>query len=773
MTPAHPAPTQDFPIASYRLQMRGDMDFAAVEALIPYLRELGISHLYLSPIFTAAPGSTHGYDITDPNQIEPALGGREGFSRLARAAQMAGLAIILDIVPNHLAFVLDNPWLRDVLRHGSDSPYARHFDIDWSGPLYLPMLDATFETKLDGGEVTIASAEDGPVLRVGPLDVPLRPDDTATGYDAATDFAALHDAQHWRLVPWETERDRLAHRRFFNVTSLIGMRVEDAAVFEDMHRLVFELCAAGEVQGLRVDHVDGLADPAAYLDQLAARVGPGIPIWVEKILSGDERIPEGWPVAGTTGYEAGRAIARLLTDADGWDQIRADWQAETGEVAPGGDHAYARQMTELKPWILSQELAAELHQLIGLAEAALRDVPSQDAGPEALREALEALLVEMPRYRTYFTAGDPRAEDVALWQAVTDRAADRLRTDGVLRWLAEHIATGDSDADHALRVRFQQVAGALIAKSHEDTAGFRHTAYLAANEVGAEPDEPVLDAAGFADHCAERLARQPWGLTLTSSHDTKRSEDARMRLVALSHLPDAFSALRADAAAALPTLPRGEVADQDDGAPLAPNRLWYLVQCAIALWQPDRENLPERLAEHMVKALREAKQITTWPYPDEDAEEPVLALARDLMLRWQTSPPEALTRIVARAESLSLCQLALKCLMPGVPDIYRGCEGTAFSLTDPDNRRPIDFAEMARLPQKTGLAGAKSRLLRELLAERRANPRLFETGRCEIRADSDGFTLIRRSESGSLRLTLYPTAPRDLAVVVETAPEHA
>ncbi|MBU2360085.1 MAG: malto-oligosyltrehalose synthase, partial [Alphaproteobacteria bacterium] len=392
--------------ATYRLQLREGVTFAVAQEYLPHLAANGISHLYLSPIFAAQTGSTHGYDVIDPNTIEADLGGDAGFAALAAAAQAAGIGIILDIVPNHTAFSLENPWLRDLLRHGTDSAFAPHFDIDWAERLLLPFLTEPFDALVDKGEVTLDRAADGPVLCVGDLAVPLDP---ATVKEGA-DLRDLHDAQVWRLVPWQRERDSITHRRFFNVTGLIGMRVEDDAVFEDMHRKVFDLVDAGLVQGLRLDHIDGLADPAAYLDKLRARV-PATPIWVEKILTGDEALP-GWDLAGTTGYEAARQIARLLTDGDGHARLLAAWQDQTGRSGTFHDALIAA-----KNEVIRQDLAAELQQMIGLAGAAAV-AAGDEQGQEALREAVMALLVAFPRYRTYLAGSDNAPGDIALMQRV-------------------------------------------------------------------------------------------------------------------------------------------------------------------------------------------------------------------------------------------------------------------------------------------------------------------------------------------------------------------
>ena len=730
--------------ATYRLQLRDGVDFAEARRYLPHLTANGISHLYLAPIFRAQAGSTHGYDVIDPNVIEPDLGGDAGFDALAQAARQAGIGIIIDIVPNHTAFSLENPWLRDVLRHGTDSAFAPHFDIDWSDRLLLPFLTDTFEGLLEAGKVSLDREADGPVLRVGDVAVPVDPATVAAHGD---DLAALHDAQAWRLTPWQRERDSITHRRFFNVTGLIGMRVEDEAVFADMHRKVFDLVDAGLVQGLRLDHIDGLADPDTYLDRLKARVGD-VPIWVEKILTGAEALPD-WGIAGTTGYEAARQIARLLTDGEGHAQLLAAWQAQTGRTGSFHDALIAA-----KHEVLRQDLAAELQQMIGLADAAAR-AAGDEQGQEALREAVIALLVAFPRYRTYLAGADNRREDVALMQAVADEASRDLRTDHVVRLLTDCILTPATPEAARLQVRYQQVTGALLAKSHEDTAGFRWNAYIAANEVGADPDDVTVSDDDVNDWLADRL---PTALTLTSSHDTKRSEDARMRLVACSHLPGDLIALVDDSA----TLPGAEA--------VRPNTRWYLVQSALAIWgAPEMET---RLHDHMTKAMREAKRVTNWTYPDEAAEARVLTLIPRLAARWRAAQPDALHRLIALGQRLSLIQTALKIAMTGVPDIYRGCLGAHFALTDPDNRRPVDLDALMRLDGAEGFAGDKARLSRRLLTLRQADPAFFDQATCTVARDDAGNVTLTRA-LGDRRLVIRCDLSADSPVTIrDSAAPH-
>ena len=714
------------PLATYRIQLRDNVDFAEIERHLPYLSGLGVSHLYLSPIFAASTGSTHGYDITDPTRVDPALGGREGFERLARAAIGRGLGIILDIVPNHTAFTLENPWLLDVLRHGPDSRYARHFDIDWqAGPLVLPFLPEPFEKMLADGAFSL---RDG-FWCFGDVQVPLA-DDSAPQDDLRT----LHDRQHWRLVQSDMERDSITHRRFFNVTSLIGMRVEDPAVFDDTHALILDLVRAGLVHGLRVDHVDGLADPAAYLDRLHKAV-PDTPIWVEKILVGDEAMPPGWPVLGSTGYEAARLIARLLTDPQGIERLDALWREATG-IQTG----FREELTQAKLAVLDNELAAERRQLRDMAAAAAEGSQDIEAGPETLREAVTALLVAMPRYRSYVTdrAGD---EDRALLARLADDAAQGLRSRATVDLLAGLMADPPTDAARRFVVRFQQVSGALLAKAQEDTAGFRWTRYLAANEVGAEPDEPCV---AEAEANAFLAARQPGAMTLVSTHDTKRSADSRMRIAAISHLPEAFADLDR-AAAALP---------QAEG--VEPRWRWYVVQSALAIWHDDPA-IRDRLASHIEKAMREAKLTSFWTNPDEAAEAAVKALADAVLDQWR-EPPPALTALLGRGRALGLAQLAFQMLMPGFPDIYRGDEAELLALTDPDNRLAVDWHVLAWEPAP----GSKAGWTRALLALRRESADFLARATARIEVADGTLRLIREGGGQRIVVELRPgPAPAD------------
>lgn len=720
--------------ATYRLQLRCGVGFDEAAAQVGRIAALGASHLYLSPIFTASEGSTHGYDVTDPSEIDPVLGGRRGYERLAAAARAAGLAIVLDIVPNHTAFAVGNPWLRDVLRLGSGSRFAPLFDIDWSrGRMTLPWLTEPFEAALGRGALEIAEGDDGPILTDGSVWAPLAPG-TAPGAALWRDpdaIRAAHEAQPWRLAHWEIERDGVTHRRFFNITGLIGMRVEHDEAFEAMHALPLELVRTGLAQGLRVDHIDGLADPAGYLRRLREAAGPA-PVWVEKILTGDEALPD-WPVEGTTGYEAGRAIARLLTDAEGLARIDADWRAATGR-----EGSFADVLRAAKSEVMRNELAAELHALIALGRAAAEAAPEIETGDEALREAVMALLTAVPRYRTYFADREAREEDRVLMAAVVEKAVEGVRSDAAVRFLGALVTEARTDAARAFRIRFQQVTGALLAKAHEDTASFRWTRYLAANDVGAEPDEATLDAAGFEAWMGVAGSGR---LTLTSSHDTKRSEDSRARLMAMSHDPGAFAALWAAA-------PPAAGATED--------LRWYVLQSLLAIWEPGAPDLAERLVGHVEKAVREAKEATNWTHPDPVFEAAATGFARALAQDWGAAPPEPARALIARGEALSLCQTALKMLIPGAPDIYQGCEGVFLALTDPDNRRAPDWDALARIEDADGPSGRKARLTGTLARLRRERADFFSCADARIETRDGALRLTRTNGRDAVCAVIRP-----------------
>lgn len=732
--------------ATYRLQLHRDFTFAAAQALVPYLAELGISHLYASPIFAAVPGSQHGYDVTDPNRINPELGGAEGFERLHETLRQYGLGLILDIVPNHMAASPHNPYWMDVLEFGRVAPAARLFDIDWEhGRILLPVLGDPLQASLDAGAVTLrADYEAGRLLAVtyGENAYPLSTESAAalladasreepalrdaayawmelaagnlapatiararatlgvvlpSGREALAarlgraDLPALLDQQHWRLAWWRTAADDLNYRRFFNITELIGVRVEDPEVFTATHALVFDLVRAGKVDGLRVDHIDGLMDPARYLVDLRRAVGADVPIFVEKILERHEALRD-WPIEGTTGYERLNDINGLFIDEAGWRAFDADLRARNLLVGTP-----AERIAGAKRDVLQASLVTEIDTLTRLAREGLDEaMRAADLTETALRRGVVALLVHCPVYRSYATAKHHAPEDEAIWDAIAGsiaQAEDPLTT-AAASLLLDHVKAPRSESDRLFRLRFQQVSGPAMAKGFEDTELYRNVTLLSANEVGADVERPWRTPDELhARHVARARAKACDFIPL-ATHDTKRGPETRARLDALSFMPERWLAFLARAEAlCAPLRPsaNGRIVPDDIDFRL-------IQQTLLAAWPIS----PERMETYLTKALREAKRHSSWETPDAAYEEACLGFARFLIAAPEAAEFRgALIGVLADIERaaclVSLAQTILQLTLPGTPDIYQGTELPDHSLVDPDNRRPVDWTERQAL----------------------------------------------------------------------------
>jgi (1->4)-alpha-D-glucan 1-alpha-D-glucosylmutase len=605
--------------ATYRLQLGPGMGFAQARALVPYLRDLGVSHLYLPPSFQAREGSTHGYDVVDPGRMSEELGGEAEFTALAEAVREAGMGIVLDIVPNHMA-------TDDANRYWTDPELRpKFFDID----------------------------------------------------------------------P-ETGR----HRRFFDIDHLAGVRQEDPEVFAATHELALRLVRDGTVDGLRIDHPDGLADPAGYLERL--RAGGAEHVWIEKILDPGEHLRD-WPVEGTVGYEFLDDVAALFVDPAGEIPLTALWEQLSGDARPFGAWAAEAKIEQARgPFAPDVEWLRRLWP---------------DAG-----EDLEAKLAALPVYRTYIR-DEPAPEDLEV-----------LEEAGIAQWLLS--------APPEFVTRFQQTTPPVMAKGVEDTAFYRYVRLLALNDVGGDPGRFGIDVAQFHAANAERAERFPHNLLITQTHDTKRSGDVRARIGALSEMPDAW-------VAAVRRWLEATEALVSDGAPDAVERL-LIFQTLAGAWPIE----PERLEAYMEKALREAKAHTNWIEPDADHEAAVKRFCRalyehDAFLADFEPFAEELARVGDRA---GLGQLALKLTVPGLPDIYQGDELLALSLVDPDNRRAVDW-ERRRVLLDAVRGGAaptaetrKLWLIHRLLALRERRPEAFAGSYEPVDAGPDVCAFVRGGE---------------------------
>lgn len=751
------------PIATYRLQLTPSFGFERALAVVPYLAGLGVSHLYLSPVFEARAGSTHGYDIIDPTRLRSELGGEAAFVRLSRTAAELGLGLILDIVPNHMAADLRNPWWHDTLRYGPASQFASYFDVEWDsesarraaggvgavgGRVVLPVLGRPLDEAIAAGELRLVE-EPEPVLEYLGSRYPVAP-----GTWLAEPLKKVLDHQFYRLAYWRDAGAAVNYRRFFDINDLVAVRVDDPLVFDATHELVLRLVSQGLVAGVRVDHVDGLTNPAAYLSRLRTALDERAPsgerplLYVEKILADDEELPPEWPVDGTTGYEFLNDVLRVFVDPAGFEKIE---HASAPTLDDAGD--FGAGATACKASAATTVLAADLARVARAFEKAFDaaglvapDRPTQ----EVLARSLTSLSASLGVYRTYMTI--PPASEPDLVRIARAEEASRARGDEVspvvLRLLRAEGAFGPDGTGKepaiVARQRWQQFTGPLAAKGIEDTALYRHISLAALNEVGGHPGIGADPVASFHGSMARRAASGRLPLSATATHDTKRGEDTRMRQCVLSELADRWltglGAWEKTNAALV-----GHAADAE--SPSAPDRsLAYQSLLGIRPAGATADGaIGERLGAYLVKGAREAKLRTSWLAPDEAYEASLLAFAAGIT---SAQTGRELGEGVAFHGMLnSLAQTLVKACAPGVPDIYQGTELWDLSLVDPDNRRDVDYDARAAAvrdlkscpaPQLGRLVGEwlgawpdgriKLLVLARALDARRARPGLFGKG---------------------------------------------
>ncbi len=767
------------PRATMRLQLHRDFGFADAMRLVDYFTTLGISHLYVSPILTARPGSMHGYDVVDPTQVNPELGGETGLRELVAALRRAGLGIVVDIVPNHMAAGgMRNPWWGDVLRHGQASRYAKFFDIDWNPPdpalrgkVLAPFLGEPYGEALQSGELRLACENDtaSPLIRYYDTSFPIRREDVAEiaasplgAYDPATHTGRerLHrllERQHYRLAWWRSAGDEINWRRFFDINGLAALRIEDPEVFEATHATLLRLYGEGLIDGVRVDHVDGLADPPGYCRRLRARLNelraqrpsdaPAGPAYfvVEKILGTGEHLPDDWDVDGTSGYDFMDQVNALLHDQSGAPALQEFWHSISGRPADFAVEETAARREVLDASFTSQldQAAASLHRI------ALTQLDTRDTTFAAIRRALAAVLTHFPVYRSYGCGRRSPAADVAFDKAVAAamhdcRAADRPVVALLDRWLGGEAGGADDTLRCAANVRFQQLSAPLAAKAVEDTAFYRYGVLLSRNEVGA--DIACFGASTDAFHaaCLARLEHFPNAMLATATHDHKRGEDTRARLAVLSEMPAEWSQAVArwiELNAPHRRLTNGPMPWPGDEA--------MLYQMIVGAWPTELgpadatglDEFTERLAAWQLKAMREAKLATDWTAPNLEYEDAARSFLYTIMADTDGFVTEAANfahRIGPAGAVNGLAQTLLKLTVPGVPDFYQGTEFWDLSLVDPDNRRPVDFIRrcaalhadeaLEELARTWRDGRVKQTLIARVLALRRAIPDIFALG---------------------------------------------
>lgn len=792
--------------ATYRVQLHPGFSFDAAAAIASYLADLGVSHLYSSPSLQAATGSTHGYDVVDPQHVNSELGGEEAHTRLHAALSDAGLGNILDIVPNHMAIGgRDNVWWWDVLENGPASRYARYFDVDWDLPeaklrntVLLPILGEHYGRALDAHQITLTREGGSFTVRYFDHELPVAPRSLDTPLATAAErcnsdeLAFIADAfgklpppemsrrisdqgrhrdkevlrslladlcrrephateaidavlgeinadiqaldeflerQNYRLSHWRAAERELGYRRFFDINSLAGVRAEDERIFSDTHQLVLRWLDEGIIEGVRVDHVDGLRDPATYLQRLREATPNGWVV-VEKILESGERLPASWPIAGTSGYDFLNTVGGLFVDPSAEEPLTAFYSEFTGQPTD-----YPALVREKKLLVLRDTLGSDVNRLTALwLDICQRHWRYRDYTRHELQEVLREVIATFPVYRTYVQAeaGSVREDDLRIIvEAIETARRQRLDLDSDLfTFLGDLLLLRTrGDLESELVMRFQQLTGPAMAKGAEDTAFYCFNRLVSLNEVGGDPSHFGTSVDAFHAACTATQLHWPQTMLTTSTHDTKRSEDVRARISLLSEIPGRWSETVRRWAEHNERHRTGNLPDR--------NAEYLLYQTLVGAWPIE----VERAMAYMEKAAREAKLSTSWTEPQIDYERALRSFVENTLTDQEFVSD--LERFVASLTTpgwiTALSQTLLKLTAPGVPDIYQGTDIWDLSLVDPDNRRPVDYERRLRLlgeldsvtvdeiweRRDEGLP--KLWLLRQTLALRKRRPELFGT----------------------------------------------
>jgi len=799
------------PRCTYRIQLSEKFTLGDLEELIDYLDSLGVSTIYASPITAAVPGSTHGYDVIDPGILNPELGTLDDLQRISQKLKDKRMTWLQDIVPNHMAFNGRNHRLMDVLERGPKSPWAGYFDINFShrgfaGKLMVPFLGDDPDVAIRKNEIQLVLTDGGIIVQcpgdsyplslsacavleeiAAQLDMPLpeqllewiNAGNTDTTYEQWIKrkeqiFGSLNstiseraeinkllvlvnesprwitlilDNQFYHLRNWREASSSINFRRFFTISSLIGVRMEEESVFEDYHGFIKNLYENGLIQGVRVDHVDGLFDPSTYLFRLRRLMGKDCYIIVEKILADRETLPQEWPIQGTSGYDFLSIVNRLFLRADGKEKMEALYQRLLPE-----EPAYSEQVLRSKQAILKEYMAGELDNLSHL-------LLTLDAGlgsdPEAIKEVLAAWIVHLNVYRIYpDTLPLREREREILIESFRNAVLHTPELSEALNTLLHFFTVSDSSAEkNETKVSFMrklmQLSSALTAKGVEDTSFYTFSVLISQNEVGNQPSLPGLSVDEFHNRMQDWSIRCSASLNATATHDTKRGEDARMRLNILpSRAEEWGEAVRRWVA-------MNEKVRDKIGERLIPSRKeeYFIYQSMVAGWPQDLscpDSYIERLQAAMRKSLREARENSSWDYPDTGYEEACMDFIRKVL-----SPEHEFIEdfrsfvagVIEAAVPLSLAQTLIKLTTPGIPDIYQGCEVWDLSYVDPDNRRPVDYDRLKyalkRLDEIESSSDSalcdffkreanrgveKLYLIRQVLSFRKRNAALFEKG---------------------------------------------
>ncbi|WP_100340702.1 malto-oligosyltrehalose synthase [Mucilaginibacter auburnensis] len=692
------------PVSTYRIQFHKDFTFKQLNEIVPYLQGLGIKTLYASPIFEATPGSTHGYDVTDPLNINPEIGTLDELREISTQLKQSGISWLQDIVPNHMAYHPNNKWLMDVLENGKDSKYASYFDIGWdsdvySGRIMVPFLGIPFEEAIKQKQIQLIKKDGRFWFDYYGQQYPVQVDEaektTSAEIEAINNnpeqLKKLSDKQAYQLCHWQETDKQINFRRFFTVNGLICLNIQNQEVFDHYHQLIKQLLNEGVFQGLRVDHIDGLYDPEGYLQQLRELAGAETYITVEKILEAGEPFPKIWPVQGNTGYDFLAIVNNVFTNAQNEQAFTDYYQKLTGTKTD-----IEQSTLEKKAFILQQHMAGELENLFQLYKSLELPIDPK-VSDEQLKEAIAQLLIHCPVYRYYGNAM-PLSDDEssAISDLITSAAQAHPELGGAFNLLRTAMLdrTNKGDADYngrALRFyqRCMQFTGPIMAKGVEDTLMYNYNRFIGHNEVGDSPAAFGLSSEEFHQLMLER--QHYWSLSLngTSTHDTKRGEDVRARLNALTDMPEEWLKLVKQWRKESAKLKTNNAPDGNDEY-----FIYQTILGAHPMPQSGDDNFAQRLQDYLIKALREGKQNSDWATPNEAYEDAVKSFIAKL-LNKKSSFTKSFKNFHQRVADYgiinSLAQVLLKFTCPGIPDIYQGCELWDLSMVDPDNRRQVDY----------------------------------------------------------------------------------
>ena len=775
------------PRATYRIQFQSEFKFEAAKNIIAYLAELGISDLYASPIFKATPGSTHGYDVVDPTQLNPELGAPEDFEALTNEIKNHDMGWVQDIVPNHMAYQSQNTWLMDVLENGPDSDYRDYFDIEWEHPyedtkgrVLAPMMGSFYGEALENGEIQLNYEESGLSVNYYALKLPVRiesygrfigqnlgqlarelgkrhpdflkllgilyliksiPNETKgkerygqiafvkvllwevyTQNPEVKDFIdsnvklfngekgnpdSFHLLDHllqdqfYRLSFWKVGAEEINYRRFFTVNELICMRVQELKVFNKTHDLISQLVEQGKITGLRIDHIDGLYDPAEYLKRLREKTGD-VYITVEKILELEEDLPEGWPVQGTSGYDFLNYVNGIFCKTESEKQF-----TDIYRIFSNSETSYEQLFIEKKQLIVEKNLAGDVDNLAQI----LKRIAGQsrlgiDFTMNGLKRTLSEVLCLFPVYRTYVNGEGISEDDRIYIKEAIEEARGRVplllnELNYIEKLLLLEWEEGLTEEQKALRLhfvmRFQQLSGPLMAKGIEDTLFYLYNRYLALNEVGGNPGKFGITLDEFHEVNQKQSALWLHKMNATATHDTKRGEDVRPRLHVLSEIPDEWE----KQVITWIQLNRSKKNELRGRAVPVPNDEYFFYQTLLGSYpfdESENESFIGRVKDYMLKSVREAKLHTAWLRPDSDYEEGFLAFVEKVLEPSDSN--EFMKEFLPFQKWVagygifnSLSQVLLKYTAPGVPDTYQGTELWDLSMVDPDNRRPVDYQQ--------------------------------------------------------------------------------